>query len=633
MAPNGKNAVVPAADSLKSLQTLSDGPAQPGDSWTVFWGKMQQAGWKLTSEGSRLKEVYIPPTGTQIKNGGEKGIDYFTSEDDVKQFAIDHLGWEGHDDGMEVDNDDVGEDASMTSEISALNRQQMLIREAKNRMAKINGTPVQYGDNWLNVKEKMKHTGWKWDIPAPRINGIPMGDDYVWLLPSAKKPKEGGKFGIDYLLCEMSARQFAVDHFNWCGEFDGIDEKFSSEWWKKHPIPAARQVWPILKNKLAFYHAGGLYRHPDAPKRNPQMNIDVFPDAQAMREYLAKTGIPNVEYADLTDEERILIERWVATAYIPKGLDSNHDETLDVLRYIPSFTDDQAWALLSDKIGWHLVNDATSGEAYYYKPEALGYTYTLFGSHGEDYFLSISEVRDYLRANGPFDARYNYKWARLKDRDQEIPCNVGPQEYIALTFWASMAPLPKHESEAIDAELSSRKETPPLLAQEEKDDSAHKPKVDNEAFLAERPNSSSIAAFSFEELEKVYLEKKRERDDVIAAERLPFEKLEMIYRERKRQRTAIDLTEDNAGAFEHGDTDNALRNMAKQAETYSTKLVAVKKEMEDTKEDLEDANELVQQQTLTVDVWQSRFDELAKEPGLDAQKINEIRNRPLSSGR
>ena len=371
------------------------------------------------------------------------------------------------------------------------------------------------------------------------------------------------------------------------------------------------------------------------------MDVDVFPDAQAMREYLAKTGIPNVESADLTDEERILIERWVATAYIPKGLDSNPEESVEVLQDVTVFTDEQAWALLSEKIGWHLVNDATSGEARYYKPEALRYADEDEVSHGEDYFLSISEVRDYLRANGPFDVRYNYKWAHLKTprrsprggRDWEIPCNVGPQEYIALTFWASMAPLPKHESNAIDAELSSRRGTPPLLAQEADEDSAHKPNVDNEASLAERPNSSSIDDLSFEEIEKVYLEKKRERDDIIAAERLPFEKLEKIYRERKRQRTTIDLTEDNAGPFEHDDTDNALRNMAKQAKTYSTKLVAVKKEMEDSKEDLEDANELVQQQTLTVDVWQSRFDELAKEPGLDVQKINEIRNRPLSSGR
>ena len=240
MVSNGKKTAVRAVvivESQKSLHALSDGPAQPNDSWAIFWDKMQKAGWKRISNGSREEDVvYIPPTGKLLQRGdfqSEEGIDYFTSEDDVKQFAIDHLGWEGHDDGMEVDDDDVGEDASMTSEISALDRQQMLIREAKNRMAKINGTPVQHGDGWLNVKEKMKHTGWKWDIPAPRINGFPIGHDFVWLLPTARKPREGGKWGIDYLKDEMAARQFAVDHFNWCGEFDGIDEKSSSEWWKK----------------------------------------------------------------------------------------------------------------------------------------------------------------------------------------------------------------------------------------------------------------------------------------------------------------------------------------------------------------------------------------------------------------
>ena len=216
-------------DSQRKLHALSNSPAQAGDSWAVFWGKMQQAGWKLSSEDSRLKEVYIPPTGKQIKNGGEKGIDYFTSEDEVKQFAIDHLGWEGHDDGMEVD-DDVGQDIIMAAATPAPDRQQMLILEAKNRMARINGFPVQHGDNWLNVKEKMKHTGWKWNIPAPRINGIPIGgDDFVWLLPTARKPKDGGKLGIDFLKDEMAARQFAVDHFNWCGEFKGIDEESSPE--------------------------------------------------------------------------------------------------------------------------------------------------------------------------------------------------------------------------------------------------------------------------------------------------------------------------------------------------------------------------------------------------------------------
>ena len=118
-----------------------------------------------------------------------------------------------------------------------------------------------------------------------------------------------------------------------------------------------------------------------------------------------------------------------------------------------------------------------------------------------------------------------------------------------------------------------------------------------------------------------------------AAERLPFETLEEIYRKKKRQRTTIYLTEDNAGPFESDESDIALRNMAKQAEAYSSKLVAVKKENEETKEDLEDTKELVQQTTLTGDIWMSRFDELAKKSGLDPKIINEIRYRPLSSGR
>jgi len=208
-------------ESLRELRALSHSPAQPSDSWEVFWGKMQEAGWAHSSEDSRLKEVYIPPIGRQIKNGGEKGIDYFTSEEEVKQFAIDHLGWEGHDDGMEID-DDIAEDGVATT--PAPDRQQLLIKDAKNKMAEIKGTPVERGDNWLNVKEKMKHSGWNWYIPAPRVNGIPIGDDFVWLLPSGKKPKDGGEPGIDFLNDEMAARQFAVDHFDWGGEFKGIDQ-------------------------------------------------------------------------------------------------------------------------------------------------------------------------------------------------------------------------------------------------------------------------------------------------------------------------------------------------------------------------------------------------------------------------
>jgi hypothetical protein len=54
-----------------------------------------------------------------------------------------------------------------------------------------------------------------------------------------------------------------------------------------------------------------------------------------------------------------------------------------------------------------------------------------------------------------------------------------------------------------------------------------------------------------------------------------------------------------------------------------------------SKRHLEEANELTGQQTLATDIWQGRFDEvfeLARAAGVDANRLFEIRNRPLSSG-
>jgi Ran GTPase-activating protein (RanGAP) involved in mRNA processing and transport len=62
----------------------------------------------------------------------------------------------------------------------------------------------------------------------------------------------------------------------------------------------------------------------------------------------------------------------------------------------------------------------------------------------------------------------------------------------------------------------------------------------------------------------------------------------------------------------------------------------VEADLKDVKEDLEDANELVGQMSLTTDIWQGRFDELVAlvESGrADGTSINAIRNRPLASGK
>jgi len=148
----------------------------------------------------------------------------------------------------------------------------------------------------------------------------------------------------------------------------------------------------------------------------------------------------------------------------------------------------------------------------------------------------------------------------------------------------------------------------------------------------------TFADLSFEEMEEVYLKKKRKRDedDAVAAKRLSFDMLRKIYHERKRQRTTVDLTPNDSGPFTPDRSGKALQSMVKSAEQHSAKLVAVKTEKAETSKDLEDANELVHQQTLTVNIWQGRFDELADHAinaGVDVKIVNDIQNRPLSSGR
>jgi chromosome segregation ATPase len=62
----------------------------------------------------------------------------------------------------------------------------------------------------------------------------------------------------------------------------------------------------------------------------------------------------------------------------------------------------------------------------------------------------------------------------------------------------------------------------------------------------------------------------------------------------------------------------------------------VEADLKEVKEDLEDANELVGQMSLTTDIWQGRFDELValmESGNADGASINAIRNRPLGSGK
>ena len=110
-----------------------------------------------------------------------------------------------------------------------------------------------------------------------------------------------------------------------------------------------------------------------------------------------------------------------------------------------------------------------------------------------------------------------------------------------------------------------------------------------------------------------------------------------ILRQMMFKRKEIDLSGDDNIEVEPDGTGVAIQNQIMQRDEYDRKLKKVKIEKDATedalaeaKEDIEDGHELAQQQSLFIDKWQTKFDDLAKlaeEAGLCPQKINEIRYR------
>ena len=144
---------------------------------------------------------------------------------------------------------------------------------------------------------------------------------------------------------------------------------------------------------------------------------------------------------------------------------------------------------------------------------------------------------------------------------------------------------------------------------------------------------------SLEDIESLYLRKKREREDAIAAaESLPLQVLEEICKKKKLKLSTIDLTTEDTGVVEPDGSGTSLQNIAKAA----ARLVVVKKEKDDAqeklaaaKDDAEIFQETVQQQTLTTEIWQERFKEvsrLALDAGVDGKRLSSIRDRPLTDG-
>ncbi len=66
--------------------------------WRDMWKYMKENGWRHMAGGGLVSYYYVNATckglkRTEIFKHGKEGLDYFSSEEEVRQFARDHLGW------------------------------------------------------------------------------------------------------------------------------------------------------------------------------------------------------------------------------------------------------------------------------------------------------------------------------------------------------------------------------------------------------------------------------------------------------------------------------------------------------------------------------------------------------------
>lgn len=73
-------------------------PIQPTDEWQTVYDKMIAAGWRSENGRGVNDRTYVLPEGKGNRigqKGGRQGFDFLISLDEMKIFAIDHLGWDG----------------------------------------------------------------------------------------------------------------------------------------------------------------------------------------------------------------------------------------------------------------------------------------------------------------------------------------------------------------------------------------------------------------------------------------------------------------------------------------------------------------------------------------------------------
>ena len=117
---DSKDADSVKADDLILVPGHYPQAANPNMPWTDLWSQMRKSGWAYKPGSGLVPWYWIHADVAKMKKSnllskGTEGVHYFTSEQDIHRYAMQHLGWVGE--GMELSPVPSDSDMSLTSRV------------------------------------------------------------------------------------------------------------------------------------------------------------------------------------------------------------------------------------------------------------------------------------------------------------------------------------------------------------------------------------------------------------------------------------------------------------------------------------------------------------------------------------
>ena len=184
-------------------------------------------------------------------------------------------------------------------------------------------------------------------------------------------------------------------------------------------------IWPLLQD-LGFKHKTGRYRHPLISR--------TFDNAALLRNYLCSNGIPNISLIESTEEKKEL-ETWVKFAHVPfhdfNSASSLGLGSLNLSKEI--LPDEEIQRKVLPAVGFE--NGTVHQKPVFLAPGASDLPSDTL-KKGVHYFLSLDEVRVYVRSNQILTVTSPGK-IRIRSRKDTTIKDERSQERLWLRLWGA----------------------------------------------------------------------------------------------------------------------------------------------------------------------------------------------------